>query len=228
MQQHWLGAKAQFCQVSLSNARSSPHISPKNPSPSVFEATGLPIQSANFYPPTWEAHPILPGPPKKPKEYRHSPFPSRDSWPIATDLPVPAAARGSEWEGRGWERRGPSRSVSSVFPGVDSWPTSPTLAATRATPPRHTSSRVSSPLALTPAATPPGPAVAPHSSLVASFVTPSRYTPSPLGCPRTLSAEPSPQKPARPLEDEDDHGDPWYSWMCFARRKAKREIRSTV
>lgn len=66
MQQHWLGAKAQFCQASLSNARSSPHISPKNPSPSVFEATGLPIPSANSYLLTWEAHPILPGSPKRP------------------------------------------------------------------------------------------------------------------------------------------------------------------
>lgn len=66
MPRHLLGIQAHRNQADSSDARSSPHVSPKDLSPSRFE-DGEPIPSAHYYPPTWESHPMLPGPPVKQK-----------------------------------------------------------------------------------------------------------------------------------------------------------------
>lgn len=228
MQRYMLGNRAQFTQTCPSYAHSSPHISPKNPSPSVFEATGLPDPSADFYPPAWEAHPILPAPPRRrPQKWRQSSCPGRDSLAITPTSLVD--------DGAGWNGRGPSRSVNSVFPGVDSWPTTPVLVATTIViPPRVPASGFIPLLVLAPVVTTPLPTVASHSpvnspvvspvtSSVKTPVTPLRYTPSPLRYPTTRSPEPPTKRRPASQDDADDHGGPWYSWLFCVRRKARKE-----
>lgn len=199
---------------------SSPHISPTNLAPSHAELSDNPVPLADpHYPPIWESHPILPGPPRRPKEYQKSPFPGKDSWPSTPTLP-PTTSVIVGTDGRGWLGRGPARTENSVFPGVDSWPASPVLGGPTATPPPITSSSSpsSSPVTtLQQHHTPPHPAI----------IMPP-YMPSPPHVPRTPSC-PLPPAQQRPRPEEDDYEDShWYSVFCCTRRRAKRRIESVV
>ncbi|KAJ9117445.1 hypothetical protein QFC22_004295 [Naganishia vaughanmartiniae] len=197
-------------QGSASNAYSSPHISPKDLSPSRFE-NGQPIPSASYYPPTWEAHPILPAPLRRPEKYRKSPFPGRHSWPTLPN----AIIDGALGDGRGWGGKGPARSDTSVFPGVDSWPT-PFVGMTQTPTPMATPTPVTLPLptAMTFRPTP------------ISSATP--YTPSPYG-PMQAAYPPPAQQHQQQHENDDDSS--LYNLVCCGKRKKQKRTvgqRSTV
>ncbi|KAJ9117447.1 hypothetical protein QFC22_004297 [Naganishia vaughanmartiniae] len=117
-------------------------------------------------------------------------------------------------DSRGWEGKGPSRTVNSVFPGVDSWPTTPIMGAP-ATPPTIASASVTPPQTLTRAMTLQP---TPTASMIA------HHTPSPHD-PMQPTYTPAPAHGQYAYHDEDeDDKKPWYSWLCCLRRKARRRV----
>ncbi|KAJ9098131.1 hypothetical protein QFC21_004460 [Naganishia friedmannii] len=211
-------------QGSPSDAQSSPHISPKTLSASQFE-NGQRIPSADYYPPTWESHPILPGPPPKRPEkdhHRKSPFPERDLWSTPLRLPPSSSsAMVGEGDGRGWGGRGPARSENSVFPGVNSWPTSSALSATA------TAAISTSPIAAPSPVISPLPAAATsqhHTPRPQPAAIAPPYMPSPPRYPITPSYPPEVRRRPGRVEDCHERDHHWYTWMCCLRGKARKGI----